>query len=159
MMLKWVNRKCLDKGRYICSLFERSIEIIFLFLVKFVMKTDDDMFVVVPNLVHFLLGGTVPIYNATCSDYNNRTIQTLDATNRMEITENLLIGRRRDLSHPIRKKNHKWFMPHYMYNNEIYPTYISGAGYVMSIDVVVKLFEVTLSVPLLHLEDLYLTGI
>lgn len=40
----------------------------------------------------------------------------------------------------------------------MYPNYLSGTGYVMSADVAEKLFQIALHTPLLHLEDVYLTG-
>lgn len=45
-----------------------------------------------------------------------------------------------------------------MYEDKVYPNYLSGSGYVMSIDAVAKLYNATLSAPLFHLEDVYLTG-
>lgn len=45
-----------------------------------------------------------------------------------------------------------------MYSGNIYPNYLSGTGYVMSMDVVAKLYNASLTTPLLHLEDVYLTG-
>lgn len=46
-----------------------------------------------------------------------------------------------------------------MYNETTYPNYVSGTAYVMSIDVVPKLFSAALETPLFHLEDVYITGI
>lgn len=46
-----------------------------------------------------------------------------------------------------------------MYSGKTYPNYLSGTGYVMSVDVPEIIFETALTTPLLHLEDVYLTGI
>lgn len=46
----------------------------------------------------------------------------------------------------------------YMYSGNTYPAYLSGTGYVMSMDVVEKLYKTSLVTPLFHLEDVYLTG-
>jgi beta-1,3-galactosyltransferase 1 len=46
-----------------------------------------------------------------------------------------------------------------MYGGEYYPNYLSGTAYVLGIDAVTKLFKKSLSVPLFHLEDVYITGI
>lgn len=46
-----------------------------------------------------------------------------------------------------------------MYRDRIYPNYLSGTGYVMSIDVVPKLYEAALITPIFHLEDIYITGL
>lgn len=45
-----------------------------------------------------------------------------------------------------------------MFDGETYPTYLSGAGYVFSMDVAEKLYNASMDTPLLHLEDVYLTG-
>ena len=46
-----------------------------------------------------------------------------------------------------------------MFSERIYPNYLSGTGYVMSLDVALKLYKAALSTPLLHLEDVYITGV
>lgn len=46
-----------------------------------------------------------------------------------------------------------------MYSERIYPNYLSGTGYVMSLDVAFKLYHAALTTPLLHLEDVYITGL
>lgn len=46
-----------------------------------------------------------------------------------------------------------------MYSGRVYPNYLSGTGYVMSADVVTRLYKAALKTPLLHLEDVYITGI
>lgn len=51
------------------------------------------------------------------------------------------------------------YSPSYMFPGKVYPNYVSGTAYVMTIDVVPKLFYTALETPLFHLEDVYLTGI
>lgn len=51
------------------------------------------------------------------------------------------------------------YAPKYMYSEKIYPNYLSGTGYVMSLDVAFKLYRAALTTPLLHLEDVYITGL
>jgi hypothetical protein len=46
-----------------------------------------------------------------------------------------------------------------MYQGTLYPNYLSGTGYVMSRDVVSRLYQAALKTPLFHLEDVYLTGL
>ncbi|XP_031639478.1 beta-1,3-galactosyltransferase 1-like [Contarinia nasturtii] len=140
MMLKWINNNCVGK-------------------VKFLMKCDDDTFVHVPNLIHFLLGGTVPVYNYTLQRYNQKTIRTLSAANRLHQYENLLIGTRFCKSKPIRDFRSKWFAPRYMYDKTNYPNYLSGTAYVFTMDASEKLYNASMVMPILHLEDVYLTGI
>ncbi|XP_033253176.1 uncharacterized protein LOC108158497 [Drosophila miranda] len=52
MALKHISRSCANSTAYF-------------------LKCDDDTFVNVPNLLHFLLGGSVPLYNDTL-DYHDR---------------------------------------------------------------------------------------
>lgn len=89
MMLKWVNLKCDEK-------------------VKFLMKCDDDTFVNVPNLIHTLLGGTIPVYRATVAEFDEKTVRTLSASNRLTQNTGLLIGRKFCKSKPIGNTNSKW---------------------------------------------------
>lgn len=50
------------------------------------------------------------------------------------------------------------YSPQYMYGKRVYPNYLSGTGYLMTLDVAKKLFETTLTTPIFHLEDIYITG-
>lgn len=50
------------------------------------------------------------------------------------------------------------FTPRYMYDKKIYPNYLSGTGYVFSMDAGEKLYNASMIMPILHLEDVYLTG-
>lgn len=45
-----------------------------------------------------------------------------------------------------------------MYDEEFFPMYLSGGGYVFNKDTAEKLYNVSMMIPLLHLEDVYLTG-
>ncbi|KAJ9599351.1 hypothetical protein L9F63_010172, partial [Diploptera punctata] len=111
MMLKWVIHHCTN--------------------VRYIMKTDDDMFVNVNNLVRLL---------------------------RVRNMTNLLVGALICGARPIADSQNKWYAPRYMYAGRVYPNYLSGTGYVMSRDIVPRLFKAALKTPLFHLEDVYLTG-
>ncbi|XP_069687568.1 beta-1,3-galactosyltransferase 1-like isoform X2 [Periplaneta americana] len=112
MMLKWVSTHC------------RSV--------RYIMKTDDDMFVNINNLLRLL---------------------------RPRAVSNLLVGALICGARPIADTQNKWYAPHYMYSGRVYPNYLSGTGYVMSRDVVPRLYQAALKTPLFHLEDVYLTGL
>ena len=45
-----------------------------------------------------------------------------------------------------------------MYNGKYYPKYLSGSGYVMTRSVAQCLYDTTLMLPFLHLEDVLITG-
>lgn len=72
------------------------------------MKCDDDTFVNVPNLIHTLLGGTIPAYKATVGEYDEKTIRTLSSANRLTNSTNVLIGRKFCNSKPIGNTSSKW---------------------------------------------------
>ncbi|XP_015121660.1 beta-1,3-galactosyltransferase 1 isoform X2 [Diachasma alloeum] len=113
MLLKWVTTNC-PQATYL-------------------MKTDDDMYINVDNLVKALKSRP----------------QSVDT----------LIGALICNARPISDPKNKWYTPKYMFSEKIYPNYLSGTGYVMSLDVASKLYESALSTPLLHLEDVYITGL
>lgn len=71
------------------------------------MKCDDDTFVNVPNLMHVLLGGTIPVLNATIKTYDEFTIMVKSSTNRLMMTRELLIGSKFCHAKPIRYRS-KW---------------------------------------------------
>lgn len=124
------------------------------------MKCDDDTFVNVPNLLHALLGGTMPAYNATVPVFDQRTIKTRMARNRLRTAGgNVLIGTRFCHAVPILDTSSKWYTPVYMFSGSVFPNYLSGTGYVMSMDVAARLYNASLVTPIFHLEDVYLTGI
>ncbi|XP_049547626.1 uncharacterized protein LOC125958359 isoform X3 [Anopheles darlingi] len=141
MMLKWVTNNCDGK-------------------VKFLMKCDDDTFVNVPNLVHVLLGGTVPLYKAAISFYDTNSVAVKSSKNRLVIEGNhLLTGFLFCEAKPIGDTSSKWYSPAYMYGKEVYPKYLSGTAYLMNFEVAKLLYRGSLSTPIFHLEDVYLTGI
>ncbi|XP_014261338.1 beta-1,3-galactosyltransferase 1-like [Cimex lectularius] len=98
----------------------------------YLMKTDDDVFVNVTNL--------------------SRLLENLNYTV-------VLLGSLICHAKPILDVNNKWYSPKYLYRKAFYPNYLSGTGYVMSRQVAVKLFNAALTTPLIHLEDVYITGI
>lgn len=79
---------------------------------EFVMKVDDDSFVNVPNLIHFLLGGTIPIYNATLYRYtrqnNQNYMSALNPNSRLKQQNDLLIGSMVCHNQPCALPNNKW---------------------------------------------------
>lgn len=97
------------------------------------MKVDDDLFLNVQKIVLIL---------------SKRTRNT-----------GVILGRVRSILTPIRDKYSKWYMPYEWYPHDKFPKYVCGPGYVMSADVVKKLYECAKNTPFIHLEDVFLTGI
>lgn len=73
---------------------------------KFIAKVDDDEIVILPNLIHILLGGTLPLYYDLIFYYNYRTINALDERNRLP-SRNLLAGHAYQFSSVNRNPKHK----------------------------------------------------
>lgn len=97
---------------------------------KYVLKTDDDMFINIPNILHFL--------------YSNGAVLTTT-----------IVGACTHNSSPIRDKQSKWYASEMSYGEGLYPGYCSGTGYLTSFNVVKKIYLVSESVPFFHLEDIY----
>ncbi|CAG9854127.1 unnamed protein product [Phyllotreta striolata] len=100
---------------------------------KFFFKIDDDMFVNLPKLVKVL------------KEQNS--------------SENVLLGKMMCGTKPIKDPTSKWYCPTYMYNGTYFPNFLSGTGYVMSMDVTRKLYNSAMTIPFIHLEDVYFTGL
>ncbi|XP_047444590.1 beta-1,3-galactosyltransferase 2-like [Mugil cephalus] len=98
---------------------------------RYVMKTDSDMFVNVENLIYKLLRPE------------------------LQPKKNYFTGNNMRGYAPNRNKNSKWYMPPELYPEEKYPTFCSGTGYVFSGDIARKIYQVSLSIRHLHLEDVY----
>ncbi|XP_053952543.1 beta-1,3-galactosyltransferase 1-like [Anastrepha ludens] len=139
LALKWMIHRCSQRA-------------------TFFMKADDDTFLNMPNLLHYLLGGTLPLYNETLDLYDSHTYRVLSPRNRFNRTLNYLGGHLFCSSRPVSVLSNKWYMPYYMYPGDKYPRYLSGSAYVMSSDVVSRLYEAALNTTFIHIEDVYLTG-
>lgn len=99
---------------------------------KYIMKVDDDIYV---NMELFL-------------NYLEENVNQTD----------FLSGRVIQNSRPIRDPNNKWYCPYYICNYDVFPTYLSGCAYVMSPNVARALYQASFITPLVHLEDVYVTG-
>lgn len=122
----------------------------------FFLKCDDNSFVNIPNMLHFLLGGTIPLYKDTLQYYDRLSSKPTD---RLNETKNLIIGHKFCNVLPSRDVSGTSYMPSSIYPLDIYPDYISGSGYLISMDVVPKLYAAALKTTFLPLEDVFITGI
>ncbi|KAL4229093.1 UDP-GalNAc beta-1 [Mactra antiquata] len=100
---------------------------------QFVMKTDDDMFVNVPNVVKLVHG----IYK--------------------DELEKTIVGSCSKQAKPIRNQKSKYYASEESYPEPFYPGFCSGTGYLTSMNVVRKVYEVSPNVPFFHLEDVYVS--
>lgn len=98
---------------------------------SYVMKTDSDMFINTDSLIYKLLKPE------------------------LRPRKNYFTGNNMRGFGPNRNKNSKWYMPPELYPNDKYPTFCSGTGYVFSGDLARKIYQVSLHVRHLHLEDVY----
>ncbi|XP_060079870.1 beta-1,3-galactosyltransferase 1-like [Ylistrum balloti] len=110
MAFKWASTKCKEA--------------------KFVMKTDDDMYVNIPNII-------------TAAKARKDQLQTSVG------------GACHQKAQPIRDQRSKWYASKRSFPGSHYPGFCSGTGYVTSMNVVTKVFEVSQHVPFFHLEDVY----
>lgn len=97
----------------------------------FVMKTDDDMFVNIPNVLK--------IIRSVFGD----------------ILQTTVVGACSLHAKPIRNKRSKWFASVQSYPESTYPGFCSGTGYITSMNVVRNIYQISPNVPFFHLEDVY----
>jgi beta-1,3-galactosyltransferase 1 len=109
----------------------------------FLMKTDEDMFVHIENLV---------ILTTKLSKYINKV-------NARPLS--LLVGYLIQHARPFRSKNNKYYLPFKVYRDREFPDYLSGTAYLLSTNSIVNIFAAALTQKCryIHLEDIYLTGI
>ncbi|XP_028173958.1 uncharacterized protein LOC114362691 [Ostrinia furnacalis] len=125
MMLKWITNQCNESVRYI-------------------LKTDDDMYINVPKLMFNLKNRSRDFDEKVASGAKDH--------------EYLLIGALICGARPVLDSNNKWYSPRYMYGGRVYPRYLSGTGYALSSRAASALYSAALRTNYFHLEDIYITG-
>ena len=60
---------------------------------------------------------------------------------------------------PIRDPASKWYLPPTFYPLNIFPSFLSGTGYVFTGSLVPALYYCALRTPFINLEDVFLTGL
>ena len=99
--------------------------------VKYVVKTDDDVILNLKRIEDIL------------KSFQNQT--------------RILLGSQ--ASNNLVQRAGKWRVPVDLYPHTQFPVHLSGAAYVISIDTVCKLAELSETVPAIPIEDVYITGI
>lgn len=97
---------------------------------KYVLKTDDDVFINVQNVL--------------------KLTQNKQSNLQKNIVGSCSLWRR-----PLRNQDSKWYVSRETYPWTFLPPFCSGTGYVMSIDVAQHVLKVSRNVPYFHLEDVY----
>jgi len=96
-----------------------------------VLKADDDSFVNTPLLV-----GDI----------------------RATVHRKFVMGNVIAAARPVRDQDQKWHTPESAYRPAIYPTYASGAAYIVSGDAVDAMLAASRTTPFFWIEDVYVTG-
>lgn len=100
---------------------------------KYILKTDDDMFINVPKLLQFL--------DAHAKD------------------KRVIYGRLAKKWKPIRNKKSKYYISTGQFGAAVFPPFTTGPAYVMTSDIVHDLYVTSLEQLYLKLEDVFTTGI
>ncbi|ESO85386.1 hypothetical protein LOTGIDRAFT_56334, partial [Lottia gigantea] len=95
---------------------------------KFILKTDDDVWVNVPMLL--------------------KRLETFRSTT-------FTLGGMCQLGRPHRDMNSKYYVSHKDYPSDVYPPFCTGTGYVTTPNVAAKIINMSAVVPYFHLEDIY----
>ena len=99
---------------------------------KFVLKTDDDMYINLPNLLKELLL-LHEIHFFFCYVFKGAP--------------------------PVRDKNSKWYISMEEYKYSYFPKYCSGTAYAFSANTATDLYESSKRTKQLKMEDVYITGL
>ncbi|XP_048241656.1 beta-1,3-galactosyltransferase 5-like [Haliotis rufescens] len=135
---KYADVTQINKDDTYLNLVHKSIGILkwthsFVPSVKFILKIDDDVVLNLPNLYYRLL----------MHSYQSKFIMGY-------------VGRGHK---PQRMKTKKNYFPKDHYSGNVIPNYIFGPSYVISGDLVLDLLTVIPRIPLLRIEDIFITAI
>lgn len=100
---------------------------------KFVLKTDDDMFINIPKLLEFV-------------DTHLKSQRTI-------------YGRLAKKWKPIRNSRSKYYVSVDQFSPPVFPDFTTGPAYLLTSDIVHELYDHALDVTYLKLEDVFTTGI
>ncbi len=117
--------------------------------VTYVLKTDDDVFVQIFALLHYLVGIS-----------GNSSIQNgMIITPRYKHQEDFISCLVWHKMQVDRNPGSKWFVPDTIWNETYFPPYCSGAAFLTSGRTVKKLFQKASQTLFFWIDDVYVTGI
>jgi beta-1,3-galactosyltransferase 1 len=99
---------------------------------EFVVKVDDDIYLDLDNLLSLL---------------------------NIHGKKMLIGGHLNCYAQPVRSKSSKWYMPYDIFPGSVYPPYALGWAYFLSGNIIHSLYKTALSTPLVHVKDVFLTGV
>lgn len=99
---------------------------------KYVMKTDDDMWINVPNIMSIALPRFGKIFQEQIGGVCLKDEK------------------------PHRDPKSKYYIPEALYSKKIFPPFCSGTGYMTSLSMVKRIHNMTENVPFFPLEDVYI---
>jgi uncharacterized protein YxeA len=103
---------------------------------EYLLKTDDDMFINVHNLLQF--------------------IHKVDKDDREEPK---IYGRLVQEAWADRSEDSKYFLPYDQFTNNEFPDYVAGGAYLFSTLIAQSLFEKGMEAQFMQMEDVFLTGV
>jgi len=116
---------------------------------KFLLKTDDDSF------VH--LEALWDLAKSRMAKKSNNLIGYLQLG--LKKHHYLPLAHKPTRSNLKRKAWLKWLIPTYMYNKRFFPQFLSGSGYLVTQTAAECLLLKSMTIPIVHLEDVYITGL
>lgn len=100
---------------------------------RFILKTDDDMFINVPRLIAFI--------------------------SKHEVAKRTIFGRLARKWSPVRNSKSKYYVSPNQYKPHQFPDFTTGPAYLLTGDVINDLYRGALAKTYLKLEDVMVTGI
>lgn len=101
--------------------------------IEYILKADDDVYLNIHELVNEL----IYIYRQPI----------------------MLMGLLVTNQEPYSSRRSKYYSPKHMYDYKVFPDYLRGCSYLMTLEAALTLFETALNTPIHYLEDVFYTGI
>ncbi|CAI9740867.1 lactosylceramide 1,3-N-acetyl-beta-D-glucosaminyltransferase-like isoform X3 [Octopus vulgaris] len=102
--------------------------------IRFLFKVEDSTFINIPRLIRVL-------------------------KNRRELLHSFIMGHITNRTKPERNEKSPWYISENVYPSNSYPVYAQGAAYLLSGDLIQQLVKESFRVPLIWIEDIFITGI